>query len=130
MKKIILIFTLAVLFSGTAISQTKWEVPAKSHTLKAPVNLKDASVIATGKELWAKHCKSCHGVKGLGDGPKATMLKTNPGDFSAAAVQGQTDGDLFYKTSTGHNEMPAFEKKIPSANDIWSLVAYIRTLKK
>ncbi|MFH1161023.1 MAG: cytochrome c [bacterium] len=130
MKQIILIFSVVVFFAGTAISQTKWDVPAKSHTLKAAVNLKDASVIATGKDLWAKHCKSCHGAKGLGDGPKAAMLKTNPGDFTTAAFQGQTDGDLFYKTTTGHNEMPAFGKKIPSAADQWSLVAFMRTLKQ
>lgn len=107
-----------------------WPVPDKNKTMKAAVSLKDAAVIANGKELWAKNCKSCHGAKGLGDGPKGASLKTNPGDFSTAAFQGQTDGEIFFRTSTGRGEMPAYEKKIPEANDRWGLVAFMRTFKK
>lgn len=129
MKQLIGISALLVFFAGVAMSQTKWEVPAKNHTMKAAADLKNASVVATGKDLWAKHCKSCHGAKGLGDGPKAAMLKTNPGNFTTPAFQGKTDGDLYYKTLTGRNEMPAFDKKIPNPADQWSLVAFMRTLK-
>ena len=82
------------------------------------------------KNCGQKHCKSCHGGKGLGDGPKAATLKTNPGDFSAAAFQASTDGELFFRTSKGRDEMPAYDKKIPEANDRWALVAFMRTLKK
>ena len=103
-----------------------WPVADKDKAMKAPGKA-DA---AAGKELWAKHCKSCHGSKGLGDGPKAASLKTNPGDFSSAAFQGGTDGELFYRTSKGRDEMPSYEKKIPEANDRWALVAFMRTLKK
>ncbi|MCX6244530.1 MAG: cytochrome c [Bacteroidetes bacterium] len=107
-----------------------WPVPDKNKTMKAPVKLADAAVIANGKDLWAKNCKSCHGSKGLGDGPKGASLKTFPGDFSSAAFQGGTDGELFFRTSAGRDEMPGYEKKIPEANDRWALVAYMRTLKK
>jgi len=51
-------------------------------------------------------------------------------DMSAASVQGQSDGELYYKISEGRDEMPSFKKKIPEAEDIWSVVNYIRTLKK
>ncbi|MBL7111106.1 MAG: cytochrome c [Bacteroidales bacterium] len=98
--------------------------------MKSSVNLKDASVIADGKELWAKQCKACHGAKGLGDGPKGAMLKTNPGDFSTAKFQAQTDGELYYKTTYGNGEMPAYGKKVPAEADRWALVDYMRTLKK
>jgi len=125
---------IAVVFvcGGSVSAQTAkpWDIPAKYKTMKSPVNLKDQTVISNGKELWAKHCKSCHGAKGLGDGPKAAMLKTHPGDFSAAAFQGQADGELFYETSFGRGDMPAYDKKIPEVNDLWSLVAYMRTMKK
>jgi mono/diheme cytochrome c family protein len=103
-----------------------WPVPDKDKTMKAPGKIDPA----TGKELWAKHCKSCHGSKGLGDGPKAATLKTNPGDFSAASFQNSTDGELFFRTNKGRDEMPAYEKKIPEANDRWALVAFMRTFKK
>lgn len=103
-----------------------WPVPDKDKAMKAPAK----ADVATGKELWAKHCKSCHGSKGLGDGPKAASLKTFPGDFSSAAFQGGTDGELLYRTDKGRDEMPAYEKKIPDINDRWSLVAFMRTFKK
>lgn len=130
MKQIILMFAIALLVAGTAGAQSKaWVVPAKDKAMKPTVNLKDASVIADGKEIWAKQCKSCHGAKGLGDGPKGAMLKTDPGNFSDAKFQAQTDGELYYKTTYGNGEMPAYEKKVPAEADRWALVAYMRTMK-
>ncbi len=123
---------LAVVFlfgQAASAQQAKakpWPVPDKDKTMKAPTK----PDLATGKELWAKHCKSCHGSKGLGDGPKNASLKTFSGDFSTAAFQSATDGELFYRTNKGRDEMPGYEKKIPDANDRWALVAYMRTMKK
>jgi mono/diheme cytochrome c family protein len=135
MTLVITVLVAVVFLLGNAASaqQAKakpWPVPDKDKTMKPPIKLADAGVVSTGKELWAKHCKSCHGAKGLGDGPKAAGLKTFPGDFSSAAFQGGTDGEIFYRTDKGRDEMPAYEKKIPDANDRWALVAYMRTFKK
>jgi mono/diheme cytochrome c family protein len=124
------VFMLGNSASAQQAKAKAWPVPDKDKALKAAVKLTDAAVIATGKELWAKHCKSCHGAKGLGDGPKGASLKTFPGDFSGAAFQGATDGELLYRTDKGRDEMPAYEKKIPDVNDRWALVAYMRTFKK
>ena len=127
------VFVLVFLVGQSVSAQAKakpWPVPDKDKTVKAAVKLTDASVIANGKDLWAKNCKSCHGAKGLGDGPKAVSLKTFPGDFTSADFQAATDGELFYRLNKGREEMPAYEKKIPDANDRWGLVAYMRTLKK
>ena len=128
-----LVIAATFLFSHPVNAQTAakpWPVPDKDKALKPAQKLTDAAVVANGKELWAKHCKSCHGAKGLGDGPKGASLKTSPGDFTAAAFQGSTDGELFYRLNKGRYEMPSYEKKIPEANDRWSLVAYMRTFKK
>lgn len=134
-QKIVTLMVTAVIavffmFGTTANAQQAkakpWPVGDKDKNMKAPAKA-DA---AAGKDLWAKHCKSCHGSKGLGDGPKAATLKTNPGDFSTAAFQASTDGELFFRTNKGRDEMPAYEKKIPEANDRWALVAFMRTLKK
>jgi len=107
-----------------------WPVPDKEKTVKAAVKMTDPGVIANGKDLWAKNCKSCHGAKGLGDGPKAVSLKTFPGDFSGTAFQGASDAELFYRLNKGRDEMPSYEKKLPEAADRWGLVAYMRTFKK
>src|SRR4249919_1698701 len=135
MKKIAFMILLVsgVIASSYTIRQTSpkkpWPVPDAEKNKKNPV-ASNAGVLATGKELWNTHCKSCHGAKGLGDGSKAAQLKTEPGDFTKAETQSQTDGSLFYKLSEGREDMPAFKKKIPDEDDRWSLVNYMRTLKK
>jgi mono/diheme cytochrome c family protein len=106
-----------------------WPVPDKYVKMSNPVK-SDATSIAAGKELWSKNCQSCHGKSGKGDGPKAAQLKTLPEDMTKPEAQNQTDGAFFYKTSEGRQDMPSFKKKIPDQEDIWSLVNYIRTLKK
>ena len=139
MKKNLLV-TVALIISGTfsftfisgftsSTLQDPWVVPDVAKNKKNPV-ASVAQTIATGKALYSTHCKSCHGTKGLGDGPKAAQLKTEAGDFSKVAFQSQTDGSLFYKTSEGRDDMPSFKKKIPDEDDRWSVVNFMRTLKK
>lgn len=135
MKKKLVVATslLAVSFMSVAFTvdqQPKpWSAPAANAKTVNPVKA-DAKSIAEGKTLWSTHCASCHGKKGLGDGPKTAQLKTTVSDFSKAAVQSQSDGTLFYKIVTGRDDMPSFKKKIPEQEDIWNLVIFIRTLKK
>ena len=57
-------------------------------------------------------------------------LKTTCGDFTSKDFQAFTDGEIFYKTTAGRDEMPSYEKKIPDESDRWALVSYIRTFKK
>ena len=117
-------------FAFTTVQQPKpWPVPEKNAKMANPVKSNGESISA-GKALWNLHCSSCHGKKGLGDGSKAAQLKTQPQDLSKAALQAQSDGALYYKISEGRDDMPSFKKKIPDTEDIWSLVNFIRTLKK
>ncbi|MBE0641809.1 MAG: hypothetical protein IH599_07220, partial [Bacteroidales bacterium] len=81
-------------------SNKPWDIPAKYKSMKNP-HAGDKALIATGKMAWAKHCKSCHGAMGLGDGPKAKQLKSWVGDFSTKAFQAGTDGELYYKSFVG-----------------------------
>jgi mono/diheme cytochrome c family protein len=106
-----------------------WVVPEAAKKAKNPTKA-DAENLAMGKSLFNKHCKSCHGASGKGDGPKSKELETDPGDFSKAEFQNQTDAELFYKTKEGRDDMPSFKKKISSDEDIWLLVSYVRTMKK
>ena len=106
-----------------------WVVPEKSKALKNPVKSDDANLVS-GKTLYNKHCKSCHGAKGLGDGTKAKELDTPSGDFSVKEFQSQTDGEIFYKTKEGRDDMPSFKKKITDDDEIWSVVNYLRTFKE
>ena len=110
------------------VSANEWIVPAKYQTMKNPVEVNKAN-LALGKNLYAKHCKSCHGSTGLGDGTKAKDMKGDLGDFSSKKFQAQTDGALFYKSYIGRKDMPNYEKKM-SEEDMWLTINYMRTLGK
>jgi len=115
-----------VFYSFTSFVQDEWVVPDKYIKMKNPTNPKDD--IAVGKSLYDKHCKSCHGKEGYGDGTKAEGLKGDLGDFSTEEFQSQSDGALYYKTTIGRGDMPEFTKKIPDDEDRWLVVNYMRTL--
>jgi mono/diheme cytochrome c family protein len=129
-----IIFT-AILFVTVNLAMAQkaggpWTVPAKYKAMKTTVKAGDPSIATVGKDMYNKHCKSCHGAKGLGDGPKAANLKTSTGDFSTAKFQATSDGELYYMSFIGRDEMPNFEKKILDEADRWAVIGYIRTLKK
>lgn len=115
------------LMSFTAF-QDGWNIPAKYKSMTNPEEASKDN-IAMGKSLYAKHCKSCHGKDGLGDGPKAEEVDGDLGDFSTAEFQAQGDGILFYKSYIGKDDMPNYEKKM-SEEDAWLVVHYLRTLKE
>jgi len=117
------------LLSFTKLVQEEWKVPAKYESMKNPTEANDEN-IAIGKNLYSKHCKSCHGKEGLGDGTKADEVDGDLGDFSSSEFQSQSDGALFYKSYFGRDDMPNYEKKIPEQEDMWLVVHYMRTLKQ
>ncbi len=121
------LLSMALLESSSL--QETWEVPAKYKKLKNPfVNAADDDNI--GRILYSKHCKSCHGSKGKGDGKKAESIDTPIGDFTHASFKNQTDGSLYYKTFFGRDDMPGFKKKIKDKEDQWLIINYIRKLSK
>ena len=123
-----MIFVFA--FSTMIQAQTTgWTIPAKFKTTKNPVASNKAS-IADGKDLYAKHCKSCHGSAGLGDGAKSASLDVSCGDFSSKAFQATSDGEVFFQITEGKGKMPSFKKLIPDDNARWGIINYIRTLAK
>ena len=123
----IAIISLA-LVSFTSIIQEKWVVPAEYENMKNPTN--PSEDLAIGKSLYSKHCKSCHGKEGYGDGSKAEEQEGDLGDFSTSEFQAQSDGALFYKTTFGRDDMPEYTKKMPDDEDRWLIVNYMRTLEE
>ncbi len=132
--KVVFVGTVLLAFSFTQVMNAQqkkgepWTIPAEYKKMANPVAKDDAN-LKLGASSWAKNCASCHGKTGLGDGPKGRMTKTFPGDFSGAAFQGFSDGDIFYQTKFGRGEMPAYDKKIPD-NEIWAMVHHMRSFKK
>ncbi len=126
---LVFLFGVSLLFAFTTVNdQDEWEVPGKYERMENPYSA-DKESLKVGKSLYNKHCKSCHGNEGLGDGSKAAQLETPCGDFTAEAFQSQSDGAVFYKSKFGRGDMPSFEKKIPYDEDIWHVVNYMRTFE-
>lgn len=128
-----LILIVALLFVSTQIAVAQkaggpWTVPAKYKTMKSTVKAGDASIATVGKDLYTKHCKSCHGAKGLGDGPKSASLKTIVPSFADKKFKTHTDGEIYFQSIVGRDEMPNFEKKIIDEADRWAVIAYIKSL--
>lgn len=123
-----LIVIAATLTSFTFLQTKPWPVPEKYVKMNNPVK-SDAESIKEAKALWTKHCQSCHGKTGKGDGTKAAQLETEMRDLSTPEIQKHTDGEFFYKVMEGRDEMPSFKKKIPDEDDIWLVVNFMRTLK-
>jgi mono/diheme cytochrome c family protein len=85
----------------------------------------DNEVQPTGQALFLRHCASCHGLSGKGDGPLASSLQRDPSDlteiarrsggsFNEADVMAVIDGQRSV-TEHGPREMPVwgavFEQK-------------------
>jgi mono/diheme cytochrome c family protein len=125
------LLAVVLMFAFTVPQQKKgeaWDIPAKYKNMKNP-HQGDKSLLRVGKSIYVKHCASCHGKSGLGDGSKAANLKTYPGDFSSDEFQSYKDGEIYYMSFIGRNEMPNFEKKIEYEEDRWAVINYIRTMK-
>jgi mono/diheme cytochrome c family protein len=119
-----------LLFSSSvqAQSYTKWVAPQDAINQKNPLEGNNA-VLKDAQKLYTSMCAPCHGDKGRGDGPAAAALNPRPADHSSKAIQSETDGSLFWKMTTGRGPMQSFKTKLTEGQR-WSLVNYIRTLKK
>ncbi len=130
-SKLSLAAVVLLLFAGFLHGHTKkpWPVPAAAKARKNPVAA-TAESLATGAKLFQRNCAVCHGETGDGKGPWQDILTTQPSDFTDAHMMAEhTDGELFWKISTGREQMPAFEKK-SSEQKRWQLVNYMRTLAR
>jgi mono/diheme cytochrome c family protein len=111
--------------SAPVLAQGAWEAPAGEKAKKNPLPA-DAATVAQGKKVADVNCVSCHGAKGKGDGAAAVALNPKPADWTSKKVQAESDGEIFWKLSTGRGAMPSW-KFLPE-NDRWALVRYIRSL--
>lgn len=116
---------------------TDWIAPAADKAKAAPVPVTPEG-LDRGHKLYVKHCETCHGERGKGDGPLARLhaqrTSRPPYDLTLPEVQSfLTDGEIFWKISVGYRKadkviMPAFGNLVPPAEDRWRIVQFVRTL--
>ncbi len=107
------------------------QIAAKQNPL--PIT---ADNINSGKSLFQSSakpvaCKECHGKRGDGNGPMASMFEPPPRNFTCALTMSTIpDGQLYWVIKNGSigTSMPAFDKLTDT--QIWQLVMYIRRFNK
>jgi mono/diheme cytochrome c family protein len=112
-------------------SKGGWTLPPDADTTKNPLTV-DAKLLATGKAIFKDKCQKCHGATGKGDGPDADPDAQEDMDLTRASRAAKNpDGVVFYKAWNGRKKpkMPAFKDDL-SKEQIWSVVAYVQTLRK
>jgi len=80
-----------------------------------------AAAVKAGEQLYARNCRSCHGINGKGNG--------NIPALSRGATQTAPDGEIFWFITTGSvdNGMPSWAQI--SEQKRWQIVSYLKTLK-
>ena len=112
---------------------------------------RDDEVRPTGQALFVRHCASCHGLSGEGNGPLAQALRRSPTDlttiakrsggrFDEAEVMAVIDGRRFI-AEHGPRDMPVWGSTFIDRGrsdsqegevqaQIRALVRYLETLQK
>jgi len=116
---------LALAFgAGTALAgDAPWAAPAADKAKKNPVA--KAAGARDGKKSYETNCVACHGAQGKGDGPAAAALTPKPKNLGEKAIQDESDGEIFWKITTGRGSMPPWQQ-LPE-KERWGLVHHIRS---
>ena len=85
----------------------------------------------SGGRIYAASCASCHGARGLGDGPAAKGMNPAPSALGSATFMSNVAPALmFQKVSVGVSgtAMPGFADRLSTA-DRWNVIAYLTELR-
>jgi mono/diheme cytochrome c family protein len=116
-------FLLLARFAGSGQTPAaNWVVPEEAREKVAPFQFTPETVKG-GENVFQRNCKSCHGDPGKQNFAK---IVPPPGDPASSAFQKQTDGEMFFRVTTGRTPMPQFGN-ILSEEERWQVISYIRS---
>ncbi len=118
---------ITLLVTGPGLSQMPWVAPVSEKPKKNPLP-SDPKSIELGRSVAKTNCVPCHGETFKGNGPAAIALNPKPADWTSPRVQDQSDGELFWKITTGRGAMPSW-KQVPE-RERWAVLRFIKTLKR
>ncbi|MGH7720624.1 MAG: c-type cytochrome, partial [Gemmatimonadaceae bacterium] len=91
----------------------------------------EALSLASGRELYARNCASCHGERGMGDGPAARGMNPPPSPLGDATAMVDATPALLYRViSVGiaGTQMAGWATQL-SPQQRWNIVAYLHSLR-
>lgn len=152
MKPVMIRCTLAIAVAlipiAAAIGQSDQDLPRwmanmarKQHVImhgvpRAYRGMRDPSAdtnakLWRGRAIFDRHCASCHGWSGQGNGPEAFALVPAPADLEwlARTPRSRSQAYIYWSIAEGgrafDSEMPPYKQTL-SKEDIWSVTAYLR----
>ena len=106
---------------------------------EATATVAAAPAIELGRSVYVRHCATCHGVTGRGDGPAGRFLDPQPRDFTTGDYKFRTtptgslpsDDDILRTIDDGApgSSMPGWKRILPSSMRR-ALVPYLKTFSK
>lgn len=125
-----LIFALTIAVCAACSKNQAPTVTLPATVIETTQNpLPDLAVAAaSGKSLYMVNCSLCHGTDGRSS---EDSLEAKPPDLTSGKVASDSDGTIFLTIKNGVKKegkvtMPPAKKL--SDEEIWQLVAYVRTL--
>lgn len=123
-KKILtFIFLMSMIVIHTFAQE--WKVPERNKKKTAQAKFTPEN-IKKGELIFTTNCVACHGTPGKMNFAKITP---SPGDPAGDKFQNNTDGELFFKITTGKLPMPSFKNTF-AEEDRWNVISYIRSFNK
>jgi mono/diheme cytochrome c family protein len=99
----------------------------EAQKLKNPIT-SDGPSIEEGRKLYLRHCASCHGPSGKGDGSMALAGGTPANLTDETWDHGSSDGEIFVVIRDGtSSDMEPYKDRL-TEKQMWQLVNYIRSL--
>ena len=123
-SRAILIASATLLLIGASSDTGSWKAPPRAARKANPVAA-DAASVKAGRVVYIAECLDCHGRRGAGDGKGARDLESKVPDLNDPSVWRQSDGELFWKLSTGRGDMPGFEDTLAEEKR-WHVLNYCR----
>jgi len=101
----------------------------------APVAKSSEAISTDSKQIFETRCYTCHGMKGLGDGPGSAALTPKPRNFTDPAWQASVSDDhinkiiLYGGAAVGRSPMmPGNPDLIAKPEIVAALVQHVRSL--
>ena len=103
---------------------------ARKYIEKIPVPVTD-SLLKRGQERYNIYCAPCHDESGSGKGlvAKRAGNSLKPANFHDEYTRTMTDGQVMAAITVGAGTMMPYGPQIPSVEDRWAIVAYVRALE-
>jgi mono/diheme cytochrome c family protein len=92
----------------------------------APVTVE---VLRRGQNRYQIYCTPCHGQLGKGDGMVVRRGLKQPPSFHEERLRQQAPGYVYDVITNGFGVMPDYRAQVPSVEDRWAIVAYVKALQ-